>query len=226
MTEAMRTGRYRGLAGTPWTPGEREQAIRLRQAGLTCRQIGEQIGRSFRSVEGALQRAGCRLSEEALRQIKHTWGEEEQAKLGELLPTGLTYDEMARRIGRSKATVWRKAAKMRELDPTLPSVQRRRRWTPEEKDLLVQLHAREWSPERIAKRLHRTPGAVRAALAKRRKAIAQDPKLRMVAGVVEFCLNPMRVLQAAREAGIVPELTEADTSEKLAALITQVRGGW
>ncbi len=226
MSGAGREGRCRGLSGDLWSYEEREKAFALRSQGLTCHQIGQRVGRSLRAVEGLMRRSGNRLPEEMRRTMNRRWTNEDLARLGELLPTGMTYAEMAHQIGLSKATAWRMAARLRGVDPSLASGDRLRRWSPEEKDLLVRLHARGWSPERIARRLHRTPGAVRAALGKRRKMIAQDPKLRTVAGVVEFCLSPMRVLQAAREAGIVPELTEADTSERLAALITQVRGGW
>ncbi|HHW14486.1 MAG TPA: helix-turn-helix domain-containing protein [Firmicutes bacterium] len=153
------------------------------------------------------------------------WNEEDQARLAELIQDKLTYEEIARRLGRSKATVWRAAARMRGMVPAQRG-ERIRRWTPEEKQMLVDLHARGWSDSRIAKRLNRTESAVRAAIAKHRKVVMQDPQKRLVMRVLGFCSDPLKILKAARDARIVDELSAADSDEAISKIVSQVRSGW
>lgn len=210
-----------------WTPGEIQQAAELYTAGLTYRAIGAQLGRPRHSVEHVLRRTG-RMKTKACDGV---WTEEQLDVLSDMLRAGATYGEIGTRLGRSESSVGRRVAKMRrEVARDAPEIAkgmyRVRRWTEAEKDLLVQMHCRGWSLQRMAKRLDRTPNAVKVALCRHRKLANSDPKFRVAMTVLEFCLDPARVLRAVRDSGIVPELTESDSDEDLARLLFQVRKGW
>lgn len=210
-----------------WSSGELERAAELYEQGLTYRAIGERLSRPRRSVEHTLRRTG-RVKPKPADGI---WTDKELDKLSELLREGLTYGAIAERLGRSLPSVDRRVAKMRrEVSRDAPDLARRmyraRQWMDDEKDLLIRLHCRGWSAERIGKRLDRTPGAVRTALCRHRKLANSDPKFRVVMTVLEFCFDPARVLRAVRDSGIVPELTERDSDEDLARLLFQARRGW
>lgn len=82
----------------------------------------------------------------------------------------------------------------------------RRRWTEREKAAMVRLRAMGKSCKEIAKRLKRTPGAIKVAMSRYRQKVRNDPHRRLALRILAFCSNPGRVLKAIREPGIYTEL--------------------
>lgn len=80
-------------------------------------------------------------------------------------------------------------------------------WGEKEKELAVNLYSMGKDYKYISKRLKtRSPAAVKIFLCRRRREIKNDPDKQRALKVLSFCMNPGRILQAAKDSGMYTEL--------------------
>ena len=86
-----------------WSPEEDELIIRLRNEGLTAREIAVRLARSEVAVQ-------ARLSSKAKKQT--LWTPEEEARLLELKQLGVPHRQIAYELKRTKRSIDNKVAKL------------------------------------------------------------------------------------------------------------------
>lgn len=205
------------MAGEGRKPTSEElQATRdLRAQGLTHREIASRLGRHRATIGKRLKKWG------SAPRTPNTFTNEEKELLLELFGQGLQPKEMAEYLPRHTPSSI--ASKLKGLGCRC----RPPRWSDDEKEIMVRMLARGKSYKEIGARLGRTPRAVETQNSRRRKKMREDPKFQAAAKVLEFCLDPARVLRAVRDSQIVPYLLDAETTdEELAGLLVRAKGGW
>lgn len=90
-----------------------------------------------------------------------------------------------------------------------------RRWTEYERQKIADWLALNKSYEYIAKKLNRSVNAVEIEISRRRKAIKNDPEKQRVLKVLSFCMNPGRILKAARDMHLLDEIRKSEIEEGL-----------
>lgn len=115
---------------------------------------------------------------------------EEVEAFKQLHEQGFTGTQIAALTGRSKTAVY-KHLQLKEKS--------RPRWTDEEMQILVDGYFEGESVKKIAKKLGRSPTAVRVAMCRYRKAVNSDPKKKRVMGVMTYVLKVMRKADIFRE---------------------------
>ena len=122
---------------------------------------------------------------------------QEKRMMQELYNSGLTGYEIAIRIDRSKSVVYK----------YLPHVWEKPRWSEEELQEVVDGYAKGRQLNRIAKKVGRTPTAVKVAMCRYRKTVSADPKkqevVRYLTRVLKLGIKPGRAITAIRRANII-----------------------
>lgn len=114
---------------------------------------------------------------------------EEKERIRELYQAGVPVKEIASQFPWSKSTI------ERYLGPP----KRRPRWTDEDNQIMVDGYFEGKPVKKIAKKLNRSPTAVRVAMCRYRKAVNSDPKKKRVMGVMTYVLKVMRKADIFRE---------------------------
>jgi len=125
--------------------------------------------------------------------------EEEIERIRELYQAGIPVSAIAAQVALSKSTVER----------YLGAATRRPRWTDDDNQILVDGYLEKKPIKEIAKKLNRSPTAVRVAMCRYRKAVNSDPKKKRVMGVMTY------VLRVMRKADIFKELNSGVSSTSL-----------
>lgn len=92
-------------SGQPWTEEEKAEALRMRVAGATNREIADTLGRGFTSVQKLMWRLDPRRNQ-------GFWSEADEAILIEEFTAGATAQQVAERLGRTPDAVMARAAKL------------------------------------------------------------------------------------------------------------------
>lgn len=107
----------------PWTPDDDQRMLSLRDQGLTARQIGRELDRSFTSVRARWQRKKLRQTDPAaLKPTGHDdrgfrfrnpkWSPEDAQTFLTMLAAGATHAQIGAKLGRSVDSVRHRAKRL------------------------------------------------------------------------------------------------------------------
>lgn len=197
----------------PITPEEERLMREWRAQGMSFNAIARRLKRCHKTIR---RRLG-----EPKRRAGNPWTQDEIDLILQFYGQGLTPKQMAEYIPRH--TPPSISAKLRSFGCRTAPLP----WSDEEKELLVRMRIRGKSYKEIAAKLERTVDAVQRQEERRRKRMREDKKFQVACRVLEFCMDPNRVLRAIRDSQIVPHLLDEDTTdEELAGLIVRAKGRW
>lgn len=114
---------------------------------------------------------------------------EEKEMMNQLRQQGLTAQEVAKKLGRSRSAVYRHLHQGGKLS----------RWTDDEMQILVDGYAAGWKPAKIAKKTGRSPVAVRVRMWRHRQDIRNDPKKRRALNAITLAFKAVRKADIFRE---------------------------
>ena len=136
-----------------WTTQDEQTLRRCRQENRTMREIAVLMGRGIKTIRTMSRRLGLTKKPETAHR---NWTQQETEFVRENYGRGYRDEELADRLGRSKAAVRKKAAQMGiQICPD------RRKWTQEELHTLRELSASLTHPQ-IAVKMGRTTDSVKA----------------------------------------------------------------
>ncbi len=162
-----------------------------------CFPMIEEEGKEWPIVPTILPDKLFKLQE--IREHNRDWTIREDQVLSLLIKLYKIRD-CAKILGRSHTTIERHVKKQ--------GLNRREiiHWNEKDKEKLYILYSQGKSYEYIAKKLNRSVNAIEIQLCKHRQDIKSDPNKQRALKVLSFCMNPGRILQAARESGMYTEL--------------------
>ena len=140
---------------------------------------------------------------------KTNWTMEDDSILIGLLQEGFSQKECAQIMRWSSSTIHNHMPSEHKPRGSV------RRWTEDEKELLIKYKFAGWKYKKIAKKLGRSESAIKIQMCRHKKKIREDPDLMNVVRVLSFCLNPGRLLSAARKSDLLSEIREREEERKI-----------
>lgn len=148
-----------------WTQEEYDYLNELRASGCSLQEISKKLGRSVSGVRSYMLRTGIRLPGDRLQERVLLWTQADTDRLRELQASGLTFEEIAKKLYRSQTSV---IIALQRLGiyraPSTYTKLPRRKWLQAEQDRMLELHASGMQIAQIAKELKRSYETVKSAM--------------------------------------------------------------